>query len=142
MRVSHVKGLNISEVLTSIICSLFTPPMSLQESASDPVVVFDDLSGNSDIDAAIILLRDRQPSFTFLGDSPIPKGFSSLPEFAARRAQFCRLSIPQFSPGGNSSMRDGRKPPHPPGALTAPNAACEAVSATDRKRNSRAPPFN
>jgi hypothetical protein len=51
----------------------------------NPVIVFDESLEDSDVIDTPIELRHRQPSFTFLGISPTPKGFNSLSDFRERR---------------------------------------------------------
>jgi hypothetical protein len=66
----------------------------------NPIIVFDDVSGESDLVSIPILVQYPQPSFTFLGQGPIPKGFASLSEFSRCRtalgfAQAFNLPPPQ-----------------------------------------------
>jgi hypothetical protein len=57
-----------------------------------PIIVFDDVSGELEEESIPISLRFRQPSFTFLGTKPIPKGFQSLSDFTRRLLPSVRSS--------------------------------------------------
>jgi hypothetical protein len=68
---------------------------SWQCTSDNPIIVFDDLWEQSDIDAGPILVRYRQPSFSFLGDRVIPKGFRSLSDFVkSRNPAKCQSTFP------------------------------------------------
>jgi hypothetical protein len=70
-------------------CLAWIKPMSSHHPEGHsltPLIVFDEVSPDSDTGSIPITLRVRQPSFIFLGPDPIPKGFRSLADFLARRS--------------------------------------------------------
>jgi hypothetical protein len=56
-----------------------------QCTSHDPIIVFDGFPDDVVPDVGPILMRCRQPSFTFLGKAPVPKGFCSLSDFSAHK---------------------------------------------------------
>jgi hypothetical protein len=64
------------------------------DTAQNPVIVFDDHSSDGSEEAPI-QLRFPQPSFTYLGFAPTPKGFRSLSDFRANRR--ANKSVRSFS---------------------------------------------
>jgi hypothetical protein len=68
-----------------------------------PLIVFDE---EPDTDLAPILLRFRQPSFTKLDGSPIPKGFDSLSDFREKQVLVAFHPRLDFSLRSSSSTQD------------------------------------
>jgi hypothetical protein len=56
----------------------------MSQSPGDPIIVFDDPE-DFGAEQVSICIRRRQPSFSFLGRNPVPKGFLSLAEFTEKR---------------------------------------------------------
>jgi hypothetical protein len=57
----------------------------LADTALNDIIIFDEIQDELEEDSAQIGLRYRQPSFTFLGKNPVPKGFQSLSDFLFHR---------------------------------------------------------
>jgi hypothetical protein len=68
------------------------PTFEFSNSDNDPIIVFDDGAEEQTLEQSSIPIRRRQPSFSFLGPNPIPKGFFSLGEFV-RLGHLIRLPI-------------------------------------------------
>jgi hypothetical protein len=72
----------------------------------NPIIVFDECSVGPAFDDLPIMLQSRQPSFTYLGFAPTPKGFRSLSDFRAQLARLPGLrsldAVPRFGERGNA----------------------------------------
>jgi hypothetical protein len=75
------------------------------DTPENPVIVFDECPWELDGRELAIVLRYRQPSFTYLGVRPTPKGFKSLSDFHQHRVQVTAAlslgAIPRFATTAN-----------------------------------------